>query len=158
MQATTEPNSSRFRSDFHNRVLRTLTGLHLKSHSLIQTRNHKKRQVDLPQQLSRDAEPLRIELISANGLSRTTVPVRCVTLIAFLAMQVCVSQQMEQEIESSAGTGSMKRGGLKVYIFRLGRWDPSLTGHPPSDKLKPRPRKKTSELRQAQNQLGLSEL
>jgi hypothetical protein len=56
---------------------------------LIETRNHKNREVesvDLSQQISRDGEPFRIERFSANGFACPTVPIGCVVLIAFLAM------------------------------------------------------------------------
>ena len=43
---------------------------------------------DLSQQISRDAEPFRIQWLSANRLSRPTIPTNCVALIAFLAMQI----------------------------------------------------------------------
>lgn len=42
----------------------------------------------LSQQRCHNAKPLRIELLSANGLARPTIPVRCVTLIAFLAVKI----------------------------------------------------------------------
>jgi hypothetical protein len=58
--------------------------------SLIQTRINKKREVDLSQQISHDAQPFRIEWLSAHRLPRPTIPVGCVALIAFLAMQVGV--------------------------------------------------------------------
>jgi hypothetical protein len=38
----------------------------------------------------RDAEPFRIERLSANSLACATIPIGCVTLIAFLAMKVGV--------------------------------------------------------------------
>jgi hypothetical protein len=50
--------------------------------------NHKKRQADLSQQISHDAEPFRIERLVAPGLTCAVVPVACVALIAFLAMEV----------------------------------------------------------------------
>src|ERR1017187_2626921 len=56
----------------------------------MQTSNHKKREVDLSQQISHDAEPFRIDWLSANGLASPTIPVRCVALIAFFAMEVGV--------------------------------------------------------------------
>jgi hypothetical protein len=59
-------------------------------HSLMQTSNHKKREVDLSQQISHDAEPFRVERFSAYGLACATVPVGFVALIAFLAVQVSV--------------------------------------------------------------------
>jgi hypothetical protein len=46
------------------------------------------RKVDSSQQISHDAQPFRIERFPANRLARPTVPVRCVALIAFLAVQV----------------------------------------------------------------------
>jgi hypothetical protein len=46
--------------------------------------------VALCQQLSRDAEPFRIEWFSANGLTCATIPVGGIALIAFLAMKVGV--------------------------------------------------------------------
>src|ERR1039457_4232929 len=60
------------------------------SYSLIRIRNHKKREVDLSHQISHNAEPFRIEWLSADGLACSTVPVGCVVLIAFFAMQVGV--------------------------------------------------------------------
>src|ERR1700687_1151054 len=44
----------------------------------------------LAHQVAYDAAPLRVEWFSANGLSRSPVPVSRVLLIAFLAMQVGV--------------------------------------------------------------------
>jgi hypothetical protein len=41
---------------------------------------------DLSEQLHHNAEPLRIQRLSANGLACPTIPIRCVALIAFLAM------------------------------------------------------------------------
>ena len=52
--------------------------------------NHKKRELALSQQISDDAEPFRIERFPANGLACATIPVGCITLIAFLAMEVGV--------------------------------------------------------------------
>jgi hypothetical protein len=43
------------------------------------------------QQRSRDAKPLRIEWLAADGLARPAIPVGSITLIAFLAMQVGVN-------------------------------------------------------------------
>jgi hypothetical protein len=43
---------------------------------------------DLSQQSSHDADPGRIERFPANGLARPVVPIRCVALIAFFAVQV----------------------------------------------------------------------
>jgi hypothetical protein len=40
--------------------------------------------------MSRDVEPFRIEWLSASRLSRPTIPISGVALIAFLAMQVGV--------------------------------------------------------------------
>jgi hypothetical protein len=48
------------------------------------------REFDLPEQISYDAESLRIQWLPANGLVRPTVPVGCAALIAFHAMQVGV--------------------------------------------------------------------
>jgi hypothetical protein len=70
-------------------LMRTLEG-NRTPHSPIQTRNHKKRAVGLSQQISRDAEPFRIQWLPAYGLACSTVPVRSVALIAFFAMQVRV--------------------------------------------------------------------
>src|ERR1035437_1522253 len=56
----------------------------------MQTSNHKKREVDLFQQISRDAEPFHIEWLWANSLPCSTVPIRRVALITFFAMQVGV--------------------------------------------------------------------
>ena len=56
----------------------------------MQPRNHKKRELALSQQISDDAEPFRIEWFSANGLPCSTIPVGCVVLISFFAMQVGV--------------------------------------------------------------------
>jgi hypothetical protein len=42
----------------------------------------------LSQQDSHNAEPLRIQRLSAHGLARPVVPIRCVALIAFLTVQV----------------------------------------------------------------------
>jgi len=47
-----------------------------------------KREADLSQQVFCDAEPFRIERLSADGLASSTIPVRRIALIAFLAMQV----------------------------------------------------------------------
>lgn len=88
LQATTEPNSSRFRSDFHNRGIGSLSVPPLKIPSLMQTRDHKKGKSILSQQSFHDAEPFHIERFSAHRLPRPTVPVRRVALIAFLAVQV----------------------------------------------------------------------
>jgi hypothetical protein len=44
----------------------------------------------LSQQLSHNAEPFRIYWLSANGFGCPTIPVGCIALIAFLAMQVGV--------------------------------------------------------------------
>jgi hypothetical protein len=44
----------------------------------------------LSQQLSHNAEPFRIQWFPTNRLPRPTVPISCVALIAFLAMQVGV--------------------------------------------------------------------
>jgi hypothetical protein len=44
--------------------------------------------VDLSQQISHDAEPFRIHWLPANRLPRPTIPVGCVVLIAFFAVQV----------------------------------------------------------------------
>jgi len=41
---------------------------------------------DLSQQIPHDAEPFRIEWLSANGPARPTTPVGCVAMIAFLAL------------------------------------------------------------------------
>jgi hypothetical protein len=54
----------------------------------MQTSNHKKREVDLSQQIFHNADPFRIDWFSANRLPRPTIPVGCVVLIAFFAMQV----------------------------------------------------------------------
>jgi hypothetical protein len=48
------------------------------------------REFDLPEEISYYAEPFRIQWLPANGLVRPTVPVGCVALIAFPAMQVGV--------------------------------------------------------------------
>jgi hypothetical protein len=45
----------------------------------------------LSQQLRNDAEPFRIERFTTDGLPRPAVPVRCIALVAFLAMQVGVN-------------------------------------------------------------------
>ena len=42
----------------------------------------------LSQQASYNAQPLRVQRLSAHGLTRSAVPVGCVALIAFPAMQV----------------------------------------------------------------------
>lgn len=42
----------------------------------------------LSQQFFHDADPLRIKRLSANGLACAVVPIACVPLIAFLAVQV----------------------------------------------------------------------
>src|SRR6266852_1675782 len=43
------------------------------------------------QQIFHDAEPLRVERFSANSFPRSTIPVSCVALIAFFAMEVGVN-------------------------------------------------------------------
>jgi len=48
------------------------------------------RPADLCQQLFHNADPLRIERFPANRLPRSTIPVGCISLIAFFAMQVGV--------------------------------------------------------------------
>jgi hypothetical protein len=58
---------------------------------LIQTRNRKKREVDLSQQASQDAEPFRIQWLSANWFSCSAVPVDCVALVAFFAMKISMN-------------------------------------------------------------------
>jgi hypothetical protein len=45
----------------------------------------------LSQQFFHDADPFRFEGLPANGLASATVPIGCVALIAFLAMQVSVN-------------------------------------------------------------------
>jgi hypothetical protein len=52
------------------------------------TSQSQKRQVDLSQQTSHDAEPFRIEWFSANGFASPTILINCIALIAFLAMQI----------------------------------------------------------------------
>jgi hypothetical protein len=48
-------------------------------------------EVDLSQQTCHDAEPFRIEWLSAkNGLACPTIRVSCITLVALLAVEVCV--------------------------------------------------------------------
>jgi hypothetical protein len=67
-------------------LVRLVDGLLLAS--LIQIRIHRKREVDLSQQNSHDAEPFRIQWLSGNGLACPTVPIGCVARITFLTMQV----------------------------------------------------------------------
>src|ERR1035437_8251755 len=67
------------------------------SYSLIRIRNHTKREVDLSQQTSHDAEPFRSEWFSANGFARSNVPVRRVVLIAFFGMQVGVYPRADRK-------------------------------------------------------------
>jgi hypothetical protein len=45
----------------------------------------------LSQQISHNGEPLGVEWFSANRLAGTTVPIACVALVAFLAVQVGVN-------------------------------------------------------------------
>jgi hypothetical protein len=52
---------------------------------------NKKKRDDLSQQVPHDADPFLVWRLAANRLSRPTIPVRCVALIAFLAMQVGVN-------------------------------------------------------------------
>jgi hypothetical protein len=54
------------------------------------SQSHEKPEVNLSQQISRDAKPFHIEWFSANGLACPTVPILCVVLIAFFPMQVGV--------------------------------------------------------------------
>jgi hypothetical protein len=42
----------------------------------------------LSQQISHDGEPFGMERFLANGLACTTVPISCVALVAFLAMEI----------------------------------------------------------------------
>jgi hypothetical protein len=42
------------------------------------------------QQISHDAQPFGVQWVPANGLASPTVPIFCIALIAFLAMQVGV--------------------------------------------------------------------
>ncbi len=53
-------------------------------------RNHETSSL-LSQQTCRDAEPFGIQRLAADGLASATIPVGCVALIAFLAMQVGVN-------------------------------------------------------------------
>jgi hypothetical protein len=41
---------------------------------------------DLSHQISRDAEPFRIEWLPANGLASPAIPIGCVGIIALFAM------------------------------------------------------------------------
>jgi hypothetical protein len=45
----------------------------------------------LSQQVSYNGEPFGTQWLPANGLTRTTVPISCVALVAFLPMQVGVN-------------------------------------------------------------------